>query len=33
MTPVATGGVLLYKVPTHVLLAFHDATAHQMAEK
>jgi hypothetical protein len=33
MTPVATGGVLFYKVPARVLLDFHDTTAHQMAEK
>ena len=33
LTADATGGVLFYKVPAQVLIAFHSATAHQMAEK
>jgi hypothetical protein len=33
MAGIATGGVLFYYVPEHVLRAFHDTTPHQMAEK
>jgi hypothetical protein len=32
LTAVATGGVLLYKVPVSLLVSFHSATVHQMAE-
>jgi hypothetical protein len=33
MSAVTVGGVLFYKVPADVLVSFHNATAHQMAEK
>jgi hypothetical protein len=33
MTGGAVGGVLFYKVPAHVLVSFHSATADQMREK
>jgi hypothetical protein len=33
MTGIASGGVLFYKVPEHVLVSFHNARAHEMAEK
>jgi hypothetical protein len=33
MTSIATGGVLFYKVPPHVLESFHTATAHPMAQR
>jgi hypothetical protein len=33
MTPIATGGVLFYKVPSDVLDSFKLTTAHEMAQK
>src|SRR5262249_6365813 len=33
MSPSAAGGVLLYKVPERVLVAYRGATVHRMAEQ